>query len=85
MTLFSISFAIECLTRWSAKMFICKGSNDYNNIYGNGDTLLDAYKDYKACEGEDDADDCIFYEAQRLDIEVCIQKKEVVKSICRKP
>jgi hypothetical protein len=65
-------------------MFICQGTNQ-DTFIGKGTTLKDSFEDYQSEGGDDDATDCIFFEGEEVEVEIKIEKKEVVKSICKTP
>ncbi len=58
-----------------SKTIICHGNeNDY--YYGRGATLKEAYKDYRGNDGEDSFDECRFFEAEEIEIELIIKQKK---------
>jgi len=65
------------------KTIICHGKvND--SLYGTGDNPRLAYEDYTDNAGEDSIDDCAFYEADEVEIEFVIKRKETVGSAAKK-
>lgn len=54
-------------------MYIC---TDVNGYYGEGKTLEIAFKNYQET-GDDTIDDCTFYQAEQIEVETKIVKKEI--------
>jgi hypothetical protein len=57
-----------------SKTIICLGeNNDY--YFGNGKTPKEAYENYKKNGGDDNLDQCKFFEAEEIEIEIIIKQK----------
>lgn len=63
-------------------VFICLDPD--RQLVGQGTTLKAAFEEYEANGGEEKANECEFYEATPVEIEVQLVIKEEVKSIARK-
>jgi len=62
-------------------MFICM---DNSQCSGKGQTPDEAYKDYENYHGNDTLDDCIFFEAEEIKVEIKIQRVETVVKVSSK-
>ena len=57
-----------------SKTIICHGEeNDY--YFGNGKTPKEAYENYRGNGGDDSLDQCKFFEAEEVEIEIIIKQK----------
>ena len=67
-----------------SKLIICHGEeNDYT--YGAGKTIKEAFEDYsQSNNGEDEITQCKFYEAEEVEIEIIIKRKETAMSAAKK-
>ena len=67
-----------------SKLIICHGKeNDYT--YGVGKTVEKAFNDYsQSNNGEDEMMQCKFYEAEEIEIEIIIKRKETADSAAKK-
>ena len=56
-------------------MFICM---DSRQCTGQGQTLEKAYKDYGTYHGYDSLDECRFFKAEEVNVEIKLQRVEIV-------
>lgn len=67
-----------------AKVFIAHAPDSYNASAGVGRSLLEAFYDLKSYNEEVTIDNTEFYEAEKIDVEFQIVKKDVVSKIAQK-
>lgn len=66
------------------KLIICIGQEN-DSYSGIGKTILNAFADYtQQAGGEDGITECKFYEAEEIEIEFTIKRKETAASAARK-
>ena len=61
-------------------MFICI---DDSKCAGIGKTLDEAFKEYQTYHCHDTADNCKFYEAEQVVVELKIQRVETIKKVAK--
>ena len=65
------------------KIIICHGKGN-DLLYGTGKTPKDAYENYANNDGDDNLADCTFYEAEEVEIEFVVKRKETTGSVAKK-
>ena len=66
-----------------SKLIICHGEGN-DVLHGIGNTPKEAYENYKYNDGSDDLNDCKFYEAEEVEIEFTVKRKETAGSAAKK-